>query len=88
MIHKTDYHTEVNVFVLFSRMDLESIQLMALLNAQNDLIDMNEEDAEVQAPEQSEKQIQPTQTQVPRKRGKTSTVWDDFISIGLGNNDK
>ncbi|KAG7583284.1 HAT C-terminal dimerization domain [Arabidopsis suecica] len=62
-------------------MDLESLQTIAFLNAQNDLIDMNEEDAEVQAPEQSETQIQPTQTQqAPRKRRKTSNVWDDFIS--------
>jgi len=70
-------------------MDLESLQTIAFLNAQNDLIDMNEEDAEVQAPEQSETQIQPTQTQqTPRKRRKTSNVWDDFISVGLESDEK
>ncbi|KAG7552276.1 hypothetical protein ISN45_Aa06g028760, partial [Arabidopsis thaliana x Arabidopsis arenosa] len=70
-------------------MDLESLQTIAFLNAQNDLIDMNEEDAEVEAPEQSETQIQPTQTQqAPRKRRKTSNVWDDFISVGLESDEK
>lgn len=63
----------------FFRMDFESLQIMALLNTLNELIDMNDQDAEVQAPEQSQTHIQPTQTQAPRMRRKTSTVWDDFF---------
>ena len=54
---------------------------------------MNEEDAQENAPEQSEMQIQPTQSQTQpaqtsRKRCKTSHVWDDFVSLGLDNDGK
>ncbi|CAH8274151.1 unnamed protein product [Arabidopsis lyrata] len=64
-------------------MDLESLQTIAFLNAQNDLIDMNEEDAEVQAPEQSETQIQPTQTQqAPRNNNIITSLVNIYSSQG------
>ncbi|CAL9224522.1 unnamed protein product, partial [Arabidopsis halleri] len=79
-------------------MDLQSLETIAKLDALNDYMDMNEEDTqieldeEVEAAAQSETQTQqPNQTQptqTPRKRRKTSTVWDNFVSVGLGNDEK
>jgi len=70
------------VFVLFQDGLIDMNE--TLLNAQDDLIDMKEEDGEVQAPNK----VKHKQTQVPRKRRKTSSVWDDFISVGLENDEK
>lgn len=82
-------------------MDLESLETISMLNARSEYMDMNEDDAQIEVneedteleePAQSETQIQlsnqaqPTQT--PRKRRKTSTVWDNFVSVGFEKDDK
>ncbi|KAF8106155.1 hypothetical protein N665_0146s0001 [Sinapis alba] len=82
-------------------MDLESLETIAILDAQRDYMDMNEEDAlneenamregetEMQELEQSDTQTaERTQATQPRKRHLTSKVWNDFTSVGVESDGK
>ncbi|KAL0885843.1 hypothetical protein Bca101_009826 [Brassica carinata] len=82
-------------------MDLESVETIALLDAQREYMDMNEEDAlneenamreeetEMQEPEQSDTQAaETTQATQPRKRRLTSKVWHDFTSVAVESDGK
>ncbi|KAL0699027.1 hypothetical protein Bca4012_055149 [Brassica carinata] len=83
------------------RMDLESLETIALLDAQREYMDMNEEDAlneenamkeaetEMQDPQQSDntQAAETTQATQPRKRRLTSKVWNDFTPVGIDESD-
>lgn len=82
-------------------MDLDSLNTIAILEAQEEYMNMNEEDAlneenavseeetEMQEPEPSDTQVaETTQATKPRKRRLTSTVWNDFTSVGVESDGK
>ncbi|KAF8048765.1 hypothetical protein N665_2411s0001 [Sinapis alba] len=80
-------------------MDSESLHTLALLEAQREYMDMNDEDAEddideelgeteaeVQCETQATASTQATKPQ--RKRRKTSHVWKDFVLVGIEEDGK
>ena len=88
-------------FLCIFRMDLDSLNTIAILEAQEEYMNMNEEDAlneenavseeetEMQEPEPSDTQVaETTQATKPRKRRLTSTVWNDFTSVGVESDGK
>uniref|UniRef100_A0A0D3BSL2 HAT C-terminal dimerisation domain-containing protein n=1 Tax=Brassica oleracea var. oleracea TaxID=109376 RepID=A0A0D3BSL2_BRAOL len=56
------------------------------MNEEDALAEINLEDTQLQA-QQSETQVGES-TQAPRKRGKTSLVWEDFVSVGVEEDGK
>ncbi|KAG5389399.1 hypothetical protein IGI04_030940 [Brassica rapa subsp. trilocularis] len=56
------------------------------MNEEDTLAEINLEDTQPQA-QQSETQVGES-TQAPRKRRKTSPVWEDFLSVGVEEDGK